>query len=164
MKVAAKNASKRDDDSSTGSASTIEVKDVSDSELEGTTSKPDQDSSSRDADYALKRQKRLESIADARSEGQNEHKTVHVSVGELMGEADADEAIEQANHDESERVIAKQQVREQEIQEAAGEDGLNGGFVSDHDRVLKSTINDVQTEALLANAEADAAERDDTCL
>jgi hypothetical protein len=55
MKVAAKNASKREDDSSTGCTSTIEVKDVSDSELEGTTSKPDQDSSSRDADYALKR-------------------------------------------------------------------------------------------------------------
>lgn len=81
-----------------------------------------------------------------------------------MGEADADEAIEQANHEESERVVAKQQRREQEIQEAAGEDGLNGGFVSDHDRVLKSTINDVQTEALLANAEADAAERDDAYL
>ena len=38
MKNVAKNASKRDiDDSSTGSTSTIEVKDVSDSELEGTT-------------------------------------------------------------------------------------------------------------------------------
>lgn len=81
-----------------------------------------------------------------------------------MGEADADDAIEQANHEESEKVIATQQRREQEIQEAAGEDGLNGGFVSDHDRVLKSTINDVQTEALLAGAEADAAERDDTYL
>ena len=40
-------------------------------------------------------------------------------------------------------MIAKQQRREEEIQEAAGEDGLNGGFVSEHDRVLKSTINDV---------------------
>jgi hypothetical protein len=38
MKVAAKNASRRDiDDSSTGSTSSIEVKDVSDSELEGNT-------------------------------------------------------------------------------------------------------------------------------
>jgi hypothetical protein len=38
MKTVAKNASKRDiDDSSMGSTSTIEVKDVSDSELEGTS-------------------------------------------------------------------------------------------------------------------------------
>ena len=43
MKVAAKNASKRDiDDSPSGSSTTIEVKDVSDSELEGTT-KADQE-------------------------------------------------------------------------------------------------------------------------
>ena len=74
-----------------------------------------------------------------------------------MGEADADDIIEQANHEESERVIAQQQRKEREIQEAAGEDDLNGGFVCDHDRVLTSTINDVQTEALISSAEADVA-------
>lgn len=37
MKVAAKNASRRDDDSPAAPTTTIEVKDVSDSEIEGTT-------------------------------------------------------------------------------------------------------------------------------
>lgn len=50
MKVAAKNAARREDEtSSSGSSTTIEVKDVSDSELEGYSSKPDQAQSSREA-------------------------------------------------------------------------------------------------------------------
>lgn len=80
-----------------------------------------------------------------RSEGQSEQKSVRVadvSIQALMGEADTEEAIEQANKEESERVIAQQRRKEKEIQEAAGEDGLNGGFVCDHDKVLKSTISD----------------------
>ena len=77
-----------------------------------------------------------------------------------MGEADADDAIQSENRDESERVVAQQQRREKEIQEASGEDGRNGGSVKDSDKVLKSTINDIQTEALLATAEADAAENE----
>jgi hypothetical protein len=46
------------------------------------------------------------------------------------------------------------------MEEASGEDGRNGGSVKDSDKLMKSTINDIQTEALLATAEADAAENE----
>lgn len=77
-----------------------------------------------------------------------------------MGEADADDAIQSESRDESERVVAQQQRREKEIQEASGEDGRNGGSVKDSDKVLKSTINDIQTEAILATAEANETDNE----
>jgi len=110
MKTVAKNLSRKEpEDSASSSTPTIEVKDISDSELEGTIAL-DRQQTSRDANNALKRQQRLESIAEGRSENEEDHKTIsvsNVSIGELMGEADADEAMEQANHEESERVVAQ---------------------------------------------------------
>lgn len=54
-----------------------------------------------------------------------------------MNEVESDDVLEQENHEESLRVIAKQQIKEKEVQEAAGEDGKNGGFYLDHDSILK---------------------------
>lgn len=90
-------------------------------------------------------------IADERSGQQTEsdNSQIKVSMKDLMGEADADEIMEQANHEESQRIIDQQQRKEKELSEAAGEDNLNGGIVSDHDRVLRSTISDIQTESLI---------------
>lgn len=70
-----------------------------------------------------------------------------------MGEVDADDVIKQANSDESERVVAQQQRREKELQEAAGEDGKNGGSFAGNDSLLKSTMNDLETESLVATVE-----------
>lgn len=108
MNSVVRNSAKQDGGDSfapSSSSRTIEVKDVSDSELQGGS--VDQTESQRDADSALKRQKRLERIAAERSEKDNEQGSVHVSIGDLMGEVETDDVIEQANHEESERVVAK---------------------------------------------------------
>lgn len=49
-------------------------------------------------------------IADERSGQQTEsdNSQIKVSMKDLMGEADADEIMEQANHEESQRIIDQQ--------------------------------------------------------
>jgi hypothetical protein len=55
----------------------------------------------------LKKQQSLENIADKRYDTTTDNITIDHSIGELIGESEADQVIEEANHEESQRVIAK---------------------------------------------------------
>jgi len=81
-------------------------------------------------------------------------------MGQLVGEVEAEEAIAQGTREESERVIASQQRKENEVQEAAGEDGKNGGDYKDNDKVLQGAINDIQVDAMLASSERSGDDSD----